>query len=265
MRGMTGITLVRIGYLTVGAACLLLGVGFALQMPWATALWLWPDTPLSYLFIGSILAAFGSGSLLVAWNRDWRAGTGGAVAMLIGFGGIAASLRFLTAEGGTRLPVQSAAFAAFAAVSALALIASLQFKPADNRPLTRLVRLSFLVFTAALALAAVALLLQFPRIFPWPLKPASSVAFGMMFAGLAVNYGYVAIKGTWSDVQVSLAGFLVYDLVLLVPFFRLFTNVSPDHLTSLIVYVSVLTYSALLAVYVLFVAEPDKTALASGS
>lgn len=246
-------TLLRTGFFAVAVANLVLSIGFILQMPWATTLWLWPDTPLSYLFVGSILAAFGIGSLLVAVCRDWRAGMGGTLAMLIGFGGIA-GLVFWHVQGGEPLLGHAVAFAAFAAIATCAFIACVQFKAADNRPITPLIRMSFWVFTVALVLAGAALLLKFPRIFPWPLKPATSVVFGMIFTGLAVNYGYVAARGSWGDVKVSLTGFLVYDLVLIPPFVRHFAVVSDEHLTSLAVYVGVLVYSALLAIYALFIA-----------
>jgi hypothetical protein len=78
---------------------LLLAVGFTFAMPWATRLWPWPDGPLSYLFVGSILAAFGSGSLLVAWRKDWRAAAGGAIALVLGFGAMGSVLAWIGFAG----------------------------------------------------------------------------------------------------------------------------------------------------------------------
>jgi hypothetical protein len=85
-------------------------------------------------------------------------------------------------------------------------------------------------------------------IFPWPLKPETSVMFGWMFLGLGSNFGYVAWRGGSTDARVSLIAFLVYDIVLFGPFIQHFANVLPEHFTSLLIYTSVLAYSAVLAV-----------------
>jgi hypothetical protein len=46
-----------------------------------------------------------------------------------------------------------------------------------------------------------------------------------------------------------MAGFLVYDIVLLPPFLAHFAAVTPERTTSLVLYVAVLVYSAALAVW----------------
>jgi hypothetical protein len=246
----------RAGFLCVGVTDLVFGLGFVRHLPWATALWPWPDTPLSYLFLGSVLIAFGCGSLLVAATRAWQAGAGGALAMLIGFGGIAGRLGLLIDRGSGGLIPYAVALALLAAIAGSALMICLRFKDKPGPQLSGPVRASFWLFTCALSLAGAALLLRAPDIFPWPLKPESSIAFGFLFAGLAVNYGYVAIRGTIEDAQVSLIGFLAYDLVLIGPHVRLFGHVKPGHLTSLVIYVAVLVYSAVVAIYALM-ASPD--------
>jgi hypothetical protein len=134
-------------------------------------------------------------------------------------------------------------------------VTSLRTAALDAPPIPTLVRWSFWLFAAALLATGLALVRATPHVFPWPLKPDSSLLYGCMFLGLAVNYGYVALRGIWADAQVSLLGFLVYDLVLIGPFGRHFARALPDHRTSLALYTIVLVYSAALAAYYLSIAR----------
>ena len=102
-----------------------------------------------------------------------------------------------------------------------------------------------------LLLAGAALIAGMPHVFLWRLDAVTSLLYGAIFLGLGCNYLYGAILGTIQDARVSLIGFLVYDLVLLPPFAGHFDSVTPAHRMSLVVYVIVLVYSALLAVYCL--------------
>ena len=51
------VPLARIALVLAGVASLVLCLGFVLEAAWATALWPWQESPLSYLFLGSIAAA----------------------------------------------------------------------------------------------------------------------------------------------------------------------------------------------------------------
>jgi len=236
------LAIARIGYYVVGIGGLVLTAGFAKRLPWATWLWPWPDGPLSYLFVASILAAFAVGSLLVVLTQDWRGVSGGAIALLVGFGGMTVVLSQLGATP------YAAGFGIIALTAAAMLHWSLRDKPRDGRAIPPIVRASFIVFTLALLAAGVALIAKMPHIFPWPLKPETSVMYGLMFVGLCLNYLYVALRGSWSDAKVSLLGFLAYDLVLIGPFIKLFPHVRPDHRLSLMLYTAVLVYSGALAI-----------------
>ena len=77
---------------------------------------------------------------------------------------------------------------------------------ADKRPLPNLVRVSFAVFCVALVLTSSALLLRADHIFPWPLKPESSVVFGCLFIGSAIYFAYGALRPVWSNGYGQLAG-----------------------------------------------------------
>jgi hypothetical protein len=65
----------NIRYVTVfgGLVILAIAIGFILQLPVVTSIWPWPDGRLSYLFIGSILAAVSCRSLDRMDRRIWRA------------------------------------------------------------------------------------------------------------------------------------------------------------------------------------------------
>jgi hypothetical protein len=242
----------RAAFFLMAAALVLLGASFSLNLSWAAKFWPWPDGRLSFLFIGSVLAALGVGALYVALTQDWRAAFGGGLTFLIAGTGIAVNL-LLLARNAEIPPLFILAILVVAVIGCLVLVDTGKRSALDARPLPHLVRSSFWLFAAALTGAGVALLLRYPHIFPWPLKPETSLLYGWIFLGLAFNYGYVAARGSWADGKVSLLAFLVYDLVLIGPFVRHFADVRPEHFASLTAYTVVLIYSAVLAIAYLFV------------
>jgi hypothetical protein len=147
-------------------------------------------------------------------------------------------------------------FGVFAAVSATAsLIAffwSVKIPLKETRPMPKLVKVSFWIFIVSLFLAGGALILQAP-IFPWPLKPDTSVIFGCIFLGDAFYFLYGMFRPNWHNALGQLLSFLAYDLVLIIPFIGLLDTVQPERTINLIVYTAVLIYSGGLAVYYLFI------------
>jgi hypothetical protein len=113
------------------------------------------------------------------------------------------------------------------------------------------VRLSFGFFVVSLLVAGGALIFRLP-IFPWAVKPDSSVLFGSIFVGDAFYFLYGLLHPRWHNALGQLLSFLAYDLVLIAPFLQLFGSVKPQFTVSLAVYVAVLLYSGALAVYYLF-------------
>jgi hypothetical protein len=120
-------------------------------------------------------------------------------------------------------------------------------------PMPGLVRVSFAVFTLVLLVFGVRLILRAPNTIPWAITPELSVVIGLMFLGAAAYFAYGLLRPTWSNAAGQLAGFLVYDLVLIVPFLQRLPNVAPEHRTGLVLYLAVIIYSGVLAVYYLFV------------
>ena len=127
-------------------------------------------------------------------------------------------------------------------------------------PMPALVHWSFVVFVIALVYAAIRLFLQIPTI-PWPLTPELSIVAGCMFLGAAAYFVYGLLRPSWVNAGGQLAGFLAYDLVLIVPFLRALPNVAPEFRTGLIVYTIVVIYSGLLAIYCLFLRRPARAAV----
>lgn len=246
--------ILRGAVLVLGAGFLLLAAAFITQQPIAVDLWPrtgpYPETGFASLFVGSMLAAIGSGAVYVAWLGDMRAAAGGALALLVLYAGMAvAAIAYSDPAAGHDLRPRAAAFVAFAVIAAAMFVATARLAPGDRRPVPALVRGAFFIFTAVLVVTGTMLLLRVARVFPWPLPPLSSVLYGCMFLGFAGNYLYAAVRGTMADAKVSLLGFFVYDAVLIVPFLRHFASVADDYRFSLAFYTANLVFSAVVAVY----------------
>ncbi len=86
------------------------------------------------------------------------------------------------------------------------------------------------------------------------MTPELSIIVGCIFLGAAVYFIYALLRPSWANAAGQLSGFLVYDLVLIIPFLRTSEpTVAPEFRTGLIVYTFVVVYSGLLAIYYLFI------------
>lgn len=238
-----------------GLSLLILCLGFLFDSPTALSIWPWPDGRLSYVFVASILAAIGAPVLWMGLSGELAAMRGGALDFTVTYSGIAITLLLFGASVAEMISVKS--FLTFAVVSVLfnmflyINVANLPFQ--DKRPAPWLLKASFFLFSLILIIVGIALIMGYQTIFPWPLKPQTSVVFGWVFMGAAAYflYGfYLPIRG---NVCGQLIGFLAYDLVLLVPFLQHFDTVKPEHQLSLTVYSGVIIYSALLSLYFLLI------------
>lgn len=75
--------------------------------------------------------------------------------------------------------------------------------------------------------------------------------FGAIFLGLSLAYADAGWRGSSGAARVTLAGFLVYDLILMPPFLRHFDTVPDAHRLSLTLYTAALLASAVLALWYL--------------
>jgi hypothetical protein len=250
-------TPVRVLLLIFVALALLLGIGFYLQLPWAIGLWPWPDSFLSYIFLSSYAVAIGGGILWVALSGSLGAAKGGLLNLGVACAGMAA-FAFRDAQA-NRAVLPLAIFCLVGLLSCAAGFWLVRHEPVvDHRATPPIVRISFLVFTAALLATAVALIAHAPTIFPWPLRAESSVIFGWAFLGAACYFLFGVLIPRWDNAGGQLLGFLGYDLVLIVPFLRHFATVQSSHMLSLVTYIIVLLYSGTLAVYFLFIARTTR-------
>lgn len=251
-------------FVITGTVSLLMALGFATAQPWAADLWPWPEGRLSLLFIGSIAAAVGAPVLWIGLTGEFRAAAPGALNLIVAFGGAAGTLIVLYARQGT---VRFLGYALVFALTALLCLAiwwwSRLLPRHDLRPLPVPVRYSFGLFAVLLVLVGGALVARAQYIFPWPLKPESSVIFGGVFLGAAIYFFHGVCWPSWSNAVGQLLGFLAYDLVLIGPFLGHFATVKTEHRTSLIIYCAVLVYSGALAIYYLGIHPQTRFRLAS--
>jgi hypothetical protein len=244
---------IRLVILFWGIVGIALSIGFFWQLPWATQLWPWPDSPLSYVWLASICAAIAAPIIWIALSGELGATVGGSLNLLVTAIGATAAFVFLYPSGAQPSPTSLVIFFGvsipiFAGVTWWASHYSIR----DSRPMPRPIFISFIVFVLLLILTALGLLLRTPTIFPWVLLPDTSVLFGWFFAGAACYFAYGLARPSWHNACGQLLGFLAYDLILIVPFIRHFATVTSDHLLSLSIYVAVLVYSGALAIYYLF-------------
>lgn len=243
---------VRILMVVAAILSLGLGLGFYAQLSWAIKLWPWPDSYLSYVFLSSYATAIGAAVLWVALSGSPGAAKGGCINLAVASAGMAVySLQM--AQGNTA--VQFFGFFCVAAFLGFVIGYLLLWRVPmrDDRRAPLPVRISFVIFIIMLVFTGVSLVMQSPTIFPWALRPESSVIFGWAFLGAACYFAYCLLYPRWDNTGGQLLGFLGYDLILIVPFLRHFANVAPGHTASLIVYVIVIVYSGALAVYYLFI------------
>lgn len=244
--------LLRFATVTGGILILAASLGFIFQTPIATQTWPWPDGRLSYLFIGSILAAVSVAMIWIGWTGEWGALPAGSLNVLVIVLLSAVYFFYLSANGRSELLPYAIVSALAIIPSAVAFVWGRKIPLSDNRPTPKPVQISFGIFTIALILAGGALVLRLP-VFPWALNPDSSVIFGCIFLGDAFYFIYGIFKPRWHNALGQLLSFLAYDLVLIVPFIQLFGTVKPELLLNLAVYVAVLLFSGAIAVYYLFI------------
>lgn len=257
----------KLGFVADGMLFLVLALGFAFQIPWVTLIWDWSDDPMTGIFLTALLASYSAGSLLLAWLEEWRAAIGGAIALVIGFGGFAITAAAIALTGGgTDLIIHAAVMAVIAAIAVGTAFTGLSGRADAPRPLPRGLRYTYLALAPLMVLIGVQLLLHIPAILPWPLTWQTSMLLGWILIGFSANYAYVALRGDWAAGQVLLFGFLVYDIAFIVPLLQHAGDVvGEDFWISQVINVCVVVFSALLAVYYLFLNRQTRLGTAAGA
>jgi hypothetical protein len=245
-------TLLRAALFVLAIGLLFVGFGFWSVAGWAIAIWPWPDGPLSYLFIASIVLAEGATVAWTAATLDLNAARGGAIGFAAMNGGIAGYMLWLYSQRHEPLLLGWAAVCGVLALSSILLfwIGGNVPRP-ERRPPPPFVRHSFLVFALALFIATAMLLVRAPVVFPWPLRPESSTMFGCLFIASAVYFFDGWLRPSIANAYGQLIGFLVYDIILIPPYLRHWEVAKGGFRVSLIIYLIVLGWSAALAIWFL--------------
>jgi heme/copper-type cytochrome/quinol oxidase subunit 4 len=233
---------------------IIVAVGFFTQMPWTKTFWPFDYTDkLSFIFMASIAAAAAASTLWCLYTREDRGLAGIALDYMFLFGPLAV----FSLQKYSRIPNRELILligaGAFGIVYGIALFFwSRRIPFYQTQPTPRPVRIAFGIFIVALILVGSALVLKTDGIMPWSLTDDASVLYGWFFIGAAVYFLYGLRHPVWGNAGGQLSGFLMYDLVLIVPFLLHFSNVRPNLVVNLVIYVVVLVSSGLLALYYLF-------------
>jgi hypothetical protein len=237
----------------VAAVQAVIAVGFIFQVSFATALWPYPGvTPLSNIFIGSIYLAAAASTGWCLLVRSDRAMAGIAIdylLILVPF--LAFSVARVLDGAGMEIVLFSIACAIGIVFGAWLLRWSLSHPWRDPRPTPRLVRGSFAVFVVALIIVGGLMVFQVPNVIPWKITPDLSTLFGFMFLGAAGYFLFAFLDPRWENAGGQLAGFLAYDIVLIVPFLERLPTISDELRPNLWIYTAVVVYSGVLSFWYL--------------
>lgn len=252
--------LVRRLLFAVGAAQAFLAAAFFLRLPAVVDLWPFPGTtPLTFTFVSSIFAAAAASTWWVAATKNYGALAGigldyaTILVPLAVFG-----FQLGAASGNSAYILVGAASAVWAAFGLALLAWSIRIPMDRTVPMPALVRWSFAAFVVALVIVSTRLILGVPDSLPWKITPDLSVVIGWMFLGAAAYFAYGLVRPCWVNAAGQLAGFLAYDLVLVVPLLTRVPSAAPEHRAGLAVYLAVIVYSAVLATYYLFIRSPTR-------
>lgn len=245
----------RLFLFAVCAVQLFFAAGFLLRLSAITRLWpLAYTNQMAFTFIASIFAAAAASTLWCLVTREYRGLAGIAldylmilVPMSIFVFQLAASSR-----GGT--------LALFGIICVMGALFGLglylwarRIPVRDSLPTSRFLRGTFAFFVIALIIAGGQMVLKVPNVLPWSVTTAGSVIYGWMFLGAAAYFAFGVMRPGWYNAGGQLAGFLAYDVVLILPFLMQLPTVSERARLPLIVYTLVVAFSGLLAIYYLFI------------
>ena len=242
----------------VCAVQFLFAIAFFLQLPFVVNLWPFEGTtPLTFIFVSSIFAAAAAATLWAAASENYGALAGIALDYITILTPLSIFSFQLGASSGNSQLTTFGIACLFGAFFGLGLLLwSIRIPMDSTLPMPGIVRWSFVIFIIALVIVSTRLILKVPNAIPWKITPEISVVIGWMFFGAALYFVYALLRPSWVNAAGQLAGFLAYDVVLIVPFLTRLPTVAPEHRLGLIIYTAVVSYSGLLALYYLFIHKP---------
>lgn len=244
----------RIVLLVISAVQLLFAIAFYFQVPAVTSMWQFPGTtPLTAIFIASIFAAAAAATAWAVWSENYGALAGIALDYVMIFIPLSIYAWQLGTSQDNSEMITFAILCAAGVLFGTGLFWWSQRIPLDTSiPMPALLRWSFVGFIGALLIVSMLLIRQTPNVIPWTITPELSVVIGWMFFGALIYFAYGLLRPSWANAAGQLFGFLAYDIVLLIPFLTRLPTVSPEFQLGLWIYTGVVTYSAVLAIYYLF-------------
>jgi hypothetical protein len=260
---------VRAMCIAIAVIQLAFALGLYRQAGWATGSWPLADVRMTCIFLAAIAAATAAALIWVAWRNELGALEPVGLDLMVIAPALGSYLLWVGIDRGNRdLVATSALWFAIGVLMAVTYWWSRRVPLVDPRSLPALVRVSFAGFVAILSVVGIALMIR-GNIFPWKLTPETSIMIGFIPIGSAILFGWIAAHPKWAYGEMALTGFLAYDLVLFVPYFELwFSRNDAKTITSyyglpggsssagdngvnevsLVIYLAVLIFTALLAV-----------------
>ena len=245
----------RLIMLIAAVGQIIVAIGFFAQMPWTAVFWPFDYTEnLSYIFMASIAGAAAASTLWCLYTREDAGFAGISFDYIAIFGPLAA----FSFQKYSRIPDKDLILLIVAGMGGVLFgivlfLWSRRIPFHDTQPTPRPVRIAFGIFIVALILVGSALVLKTDNIMPWRLGAEASILYGWFFIGAAIFFIYGLLRPVWGNGGGQLSGFLVYDLVLIVPFLLHLQTVRPELTLNLVIYIAVLVGSGLLAAYYLFI------------
>ena len=239
----------------LGTSLILVSLGMFFTLPGVTKFWIWPETPLlGFVFVAAMLAGGASPLVWIGISGHLSAIRAAMLTGIVANTGIAMHLFAKhTLPGRGRYLLFSALFAFGSVLTTAVFGLSKRYPATGDGSIPPIIRWAFLLFSAILLPVGVALILDFPHIFPIPLTTDMAAVYGWFFLGSFVYYFY----GFWKPSQLNSTGhllsFLSYDLLMIPPYMTYWAAVAPEFRTSLFVYLAILITSAIFCGYYLLV------------
>ncbi len=232
---------------------------FLIRAPVMVGMWPIPGTgDMTFILLASFFAAAAAST---AWAVIWGE-AGSVVGIALDYVVIFVPLSIVAA---TTDPARGGSAVAFIMPTLAGVVAGVVLlwwswpQPLlDPRPTPRFLRAAFVMFTVALLFAGGALVARVPDILPWPLTPDHSVVAGTMFLGSASYFAYALVRPRWTNAGGQLAGFLAYDVMLIVPLATRSDSAYSERGPNLWAYVAVIVSSAIVAVWYLLLAPETR-------
>ena len=201
--------IVRWIVILAGLFFLMLGMLFMWGTPTIPTFWL------NLYLIGATLTAYSIPTLWIGITRTYRALVGGALSLLVSFGGMGIYLLRLGI-------IQVGQFCLYIAILSLWFFFLGYRKPkrkAEHLPTTTQWLLAF-ALTISL-LEGLYLVVPLPGHFPWLLTPEISVLYGWVLIGGAFFFGWSLVQPIWENGYPVLYALIAYDLLLIGPLLSL--------------------------------------------